>query len=39
LKQLDIPAQVLNRPKRGYSLVFDGSDRGNGTASSEVTAS
>jgi DNA-binding winged helix-turn-helix (wHTH) protein len=39
LKQLDIPAQVLNRPKRGYSLVFDGSDRGNGTPSSEVTAS
>jgi DNA-binding response OmpR family regulator len=32
LKQLDIPAQVLNRPKRGYSLVFDGSDRGNGKA-------
>jgi hypothetical protein len=32
LKQLDIPAQVLNRPKRGYSLVFDGSGRGNGKA-------
>ncbi len=23
LKQLEIPAQVVNRPKRGYSLVFD----------------
>jgi DNA-binding response OmpR family regulator len=32
LKRLDIPAQVLNRPKRGYSLVFDGADRGNGGA-------
>ncbi|HEV3232093.1 MAG TPA: winged helix-turn-helix domain-containing protein [Candidatus Dormibacteraeota bacterium] len=24
LKRLDIPAQVVNRPKQGYSLVFDG---------------
>jgi hypothetical protein len=32
LNRLDIPAQVLNRPTRGYSLVFDGSDRGNGGA-------
>jgi len=32
LKRLDIPAQVINRPKRGYSLVFDSSDRGNGKA-------
>jgi DNA-binding response OmpR family regulator len=32
LKRLDIPAQVVNRPKRGYSLVFDDSDRGSGGA-------
>jgi hypothetical protein len=24
LQKLEIPAQVVNRPKRGYSLVFDG---------------
>jgi hypothetical protein len=29
LKRLDIPAQVVNRPKRGYSLVFDGTDHDN----------
>jgi DNA-binding response OmpR family regulator len=27
LKRLDVPAAVVNRPKRGYSLVFDGTDR------------
>jgi DNA-binding response OmpR family regulator len=32
LKQLDIPAQVLNRPKRGYSLVFDATNRDSGGA-------
>ena len=25
LKRLEIPARVVNRPRRGYSLVFDGS--------------
>jgi hypothetical protein len=32
LKRLDIPAQVVNRPKRGYSLVFDGTDPRKGGA-------
>jgi hypothetical protein len=32
LKQLEIPAQVLNRPKRGYSLVFDATNRDSGGA-------
>jgi hypothetical protein len=32
LKRLDIPAQVLTRPKRGYSLVFDGTSSANGGA-------
>jgi hypothetical protein len=27
LKRLEVPAAILNRPKRGYSLVFDGTDR------------
>jgi hypothetical protein len=30
LKRLQIPAQLINRPGRGYSLVFDGRDGGNG---------
>ena len=38
-EQLDIPAQVVNRPKRGYSLVFDEADRGNGGAWSQTKGS